>query len=81
MFDEDNSGCIEDAGVDAPYTELSVEEDLVVGALPLEPLGESEPLDDLSVLKLAFERRLKLLKKGIIFSGLCLFYTTGYRAA
>lgn len=66
MFDSDNSGWIEDAGVEAPYAELSVEEDVVVAAVPLEPLGESEPLDDLSVLKLALERRLKLLKKGII---------------
>lgn len=66
MFDEDSSGCIEDAGVDAPYTELRVEEDLVVGTVPLEPLGESEPVDDLSVLKLALERRLKLLKKGMV---------------
>lgn len=69
MSGEDNSGCIEDAGVEAPYTELSVEEEFVVGTVPLEPLGESEPLDDLSVLELALERRLKLLKKGIISSG------------
>ena len=67
-LDEDICGCIEDAGVEAPYTELRVEDDFVVGTVPLfEPL-ESELSEDLSVLKLAFERRRSSLKNGIVYT-------------
>ena len=46
--------------------ELSVSEDLVVGTVPLDLLESfDESLDDLSVLKLAFERRRRSLKNGI----------------
>ena len=65
-LDVDMCGCIEDAGVEAPYTELRVEEDLVVGTVPLFDPLESELSEDLSVLKLAFERRRSSLKNGMV---------------
>ena len=67
-LDEDKCGCIEEAGVEAPYTELRVEEDLVVGTVPLLDPLESELSEDLSVLKLALERRRNSLKKGIVLA-------------
>ena len=42
----DNEGCCEEGGVEASYNEFSVEDDFVVGAVPLDP---SEPLVDFSV--------------------------------
>ncbi len=42
-----------------PGVELSVEEDLAVGTVPLDSVEESE------VRKLAFDRRRSSLKKGI----------------
>ena len=46
--------------------ELSVEEDLVAGTVPLDLLEScEESLEELSVLKLALERRRRSLKNGI----------------
>ena len=57
---------MEEAGVDVPFNEPRVEVDLCGGTVVFEL---SELSDDLSVLKLARERRLKSLKKGIIAKG------------
>lgn len=59
----DKEGSSEDGLVEASKRESSVEEDFVLGPVPLEP---SESLDDFSVLKLAFDRLLSSLKKGIV---------------
>ena len=59
-------GWIVDGGDDEPYMELNVEEDLVVGTVPVEPLESfKESSEDLSLLKLALERRRRSLKNGI----------------
>lgn len=55
-----------DGGDEDPYIEPNVEEDFVVGIVPLDPLESlDETLEDLSVLKLALERRRISLKKGM----------------
>ena len=48
-----------DGGVVVPGVEFRVEEDLVVGTVPLDSVEESE------VRKLAFDRRRSSLKKGM----------------
>ncbi len=58
---DDMRACTVDGGVELPYTELKVEEDAASWFVPFE-----ESLDDLSVRKLALERRLKSLKNGIV---------------
>lgn len=57
---------MEEAGVDVPFCEPRVEVDLCGGTGALEV---SELSDDLDVLKLARERRLRSLKKGIVVRG------------
>ena len=57
---------MEEAGVDVPFIEPRVEVDLCGGTVVFEV---SELSDDFSVLKLARERRLRSLKKGIIARG------------
>ena len=59
----DKDGCREDGLVEASKRESRVEEDFVFGPEALEP---SESLDDFSVLKLALDRLLSSLKKGIV---------------
>ncbi len=60
----DISGWIEDGGVEEPYVELNVDEDLVVGTVPSELLERVTPFDSFSVLKLRLFR-LRFSKKGI----------------
>ena len=64
----DICGWMVDGGVDEPYTELSVDDDFVVGAVPLESRVPAEPLGDalalLDLEELGFRRR-RSLKKGI----------------
>jgi hypothetical protein len=57
MFDDDPSGLTEEGGVEPPYEELRVEEDLVVGTVPFDSFDES------LVRKLAFERLRSSLRK------------------
>lgn len=52
-----------DGGVELPRIELRVDEDLVVGTVPLDPL---EDPDVPEVRKLALERLRSSLKKGIV---------------
>ena len=52
-----------DGGVELPRIEFKVEDDFVVGTLPLDSLEES------LVRKLAFERRRSSLKKGMPSTG------------
>lgn len=59
----DNEGCSEDGLVDASKSESSVDDDFVLGPEPFEP---SESLDDFCVVKLALDRLLRSLKKGIV---------------
>ena len=55
---------MDEAAVELPYTEFNVDEDLVVvGTVSFDP---SEPFEDFSVLKLAFDLRLRSAKKGIV---------------
>ena len=49
-----------EGGVELPRAEFKVEEDLVVGTVPLDSLEDPEVLE---VRKLAFERRRNSLKK------------------
>ena len=70
-------GCSEELGVEEPK-EFRVEEDLAVGIVPLVPLLPLEPFESLDLLESlddsagewsglkVFERRLRLLKKGIL---------------
>jgi len=57
-------GWVEDGGVEEPYAELNVDEDLVVGTLPSDLLERESPFDSFSVLKLLLFR-LRSLKNGI----------------
>jgi len=59
----DKEGCSEDGLVEASKMESRVEDDFVLGP---EPWERSESSDDFSVLKLAFDRLLRSLKKGIV---------------
>lgn len=59
----DKEGCSEDGFVEASKKESRVEEDFVLGP---EPWERSESSEDFSVLKLAFDRLLRSLKKGIV---------------
>lgn len=59
----DKEGCSEDGFVEASKKESRVEEDFVLGP---ESWERSESSEDFSVLKLAFDRLLRSLKKGIV---------------
>ena len=67
---------MEEAGVDVPLRESRVEVDLCGGAVVRDV---SELSEDLSVLKLALERRLRSLKKGIVAS--CVWCRARLRSA
>lgn len=61
---------MDDGGVDDPYIEFSVDEDFVIGIVPLDSFEFLVPLGgDLSALEPVFRRRSSL-KKGIV-EGYC----------
>ena len=60
----DISGCTEDGGVEDPYAESKVDEDLVVGTGPCDCLEREFVLGSFSIMKLLLFR-LRSLKKGI----------------
>ena len=60
--------CLTDlGGVELPWSKLRVEDDMVVGTVPLDSL---EPLEESEVRKLALERLRKSLKKGMTADGI-----------
>jgi hypothetical protein len=60
-LDEEPLSLTDEGGVEVPFVELKVEDDLAVGTVPLDSLEESE------VRKLALERLRSSLKNGIFF--------------
>jgi hypothetical protein len=60
IFELDPLGFTDEGGVEPPYEELSVDEDLVVGTVPLDSAEESV------VRKLALDRLRSSLKKGMM---------------